>query len=462
MGLTSGIFISYRHEDAPAHAGRLYDGLEEVFGPDQVFMDVGTLEPGTNFVKKIESAVGSADALLVVIGRGWLTAKNVDGERRLDDPEDFVRLEVALALAGEAVVIPVLVGGAVMPAEEDLPPDLVPLAHRHALTLFDTDWRSGQDRLVAVLRRIVEPVEEPAPPLEPQPAPAVGPGVEKPAPPPARIPVLATALGLAGAVALVAGTWLQLDHWAHPTPEEDRDGLGYLSSITPMTVAVGAIGSLLLSYARDAAGLATGLFLGFALAGAARSLSLLGIFAGTRIEEPSRFVAGAWITLVGCGLLVAAAVSRSAADREGRDRRASVVPQLLVVVGAVLVVGATVVPFTSDSSLEAQTVFERNKGWPALEPIGCAVFAVAVSLFLAKRRLVASGALIALGFFLVLLWGARYIAFPIWQVDGAGTIAAGGFIGLAGGLAILVGGLRARPRLRAGGVPSVGRMQVVS
>ena len=130
-------------------------------------MDIGTLEPGTNFVKKIESAVGSADALLVVIGRGWLDARNVDGERRLDDPEDFVRLEVALALAGEAVVIPVLVGGAVMPADEDLPPDLVPLAHRHALTLFDTDWRSGQDRLVAVLRRIVEHVEEPAPPPEP-------------------------------------------------------------------------------------------------------------------------------------------------------------------------------------------------------------------------------------------------------------------------------------------------------
>jgi uncharacterized membrane protein YidH (DUF202 family) len=433
-----------------------------VFGPDQVFMDVGTLEPGTNFVKQIESAVGSADALLVVIGRGWLDARNADGERRLDDPEDFVRLEVALALVGEAVVIPVLVGGAVMPAEEDLPPDLVPLAHRHALTLFDTDWRSGQDRLVAVLRRIVEPVEEPAPPPEPQPAPPVEPTVEEPEPQPARIPVLATALALAGAVALVAGTWLQLDHWAHPTPEEDRDGLGYLSSITPMTVAVGAIGSLLLSYARGAAGLATGLFLGFALAGAARSLSLLGIFAGTRVEEPSRFVTGAWIALVGCGLLVAAALIRSAADRDERDRRASMVPQLLVVVGAVLVVVATMVPFTSDSSLEAQTVFERNKGWPALEPIGCAVFAVAVSLFLAKRRLVAGGALIALGFFLVLLWGARYVVFPIWQVDSAGTIAAGGFIGLAGGLAILFGGLRARPRARAGSVPSVGRPQGAS
>lgn len=433
-----------------------------MFGPDQVFMDVGTLEPGTNFVQKIESAVGSADALLVIIGRGWLDARNVDGERRLDDPEDFVRLEVALALAGEAVVIPVLVGGAVMPAEEDLPPDLVPLAHRHALTLFDADWHSGQARLVAVLRRIVESVAEPAPPPEPPPAPPVEPSAEDVAPPPARVPVLATALGLAGAVALVAGTWLQLDHWAHPTPEEDRDGLGYLSSITPMTVAVGAIGSLLLSYARSAAGLATGLFLGFALAGAARSLSLLGIFSSTRTEEPSRFVTGAWIALVGCGLLAAAALIRSAAEREERDGSGFVVPLLLVIGGAVLVVVATVVPFTNDSDLAAQTVFERNKGWPALEPIGCAGFAVAVSLLLAKRRLLASGALIALGFFLMLLWGARYIAFPIWQVEDAGTIGAGGFLGLAGGLAILVGGLRARPRVRAGSVQSVGRPQGVS
>jgi hypothetical protein len=424
-------------------------------------MDVGTLEPGTNFVQKIESAVGSADALLVVIGRGWLDAKNADGERRLDNPEDFVRLEVALALAGEAVVIPVLVGGAVMPAEEDLPPDLVPLAHRHALTLFDADWHSGQGRLVAVLRRIVEPMQEPAPLLEPQPAPPVEPSAEEVERPPARISVLATALGLAGAVALVAGTWLQLDHWAHPTPENDRDGLGYLSSITPMTVAVGAIGSLLLSYARGAAGLATGLFLGFALAGAARSLSLLGIFGSTR-GEPSSFVAGAWVALVGCGLLVAAALIRSAAEREERDVTGFVVPLLLVIGGAALVVVATVVPFTSDSDLNAQTVFERNKGWPALEPIGCAVFAVAVSLFLAKRRLVASGALIALGFFLMLLWGARYIAFPIWQVEDAGTIGAGGFLGLAGALAILVGGLRVRPRVRARSVPSVGRPQGVS
>jgi uncharacterized membrane protein YidH (DUF202 family) len=421
-------------------------------------MDVGALKPGADFVEHIHAAVGTADAFLVVIGRGWLNAKDEDGGRRLDDPDDFVRTEVALALAGKPVVIPVLVGGAVMPDDEELPPDLVPLAHRHAVTLLHEDWEAGIARLVTALREIVEPVAEP----EARPPPPEAPSAAAPEPPPTRVPVLATALGLAGAVALVAGTWLQLDQWAHPTPENDRDGLGYLSSITPMTVAVGAIGSLLLSYARGAAGLATGLFLGFALAGAARSLSLLGIFSNPRTDEPSRFVTGAWIALVGCGLLAAAALIRSAAEREERDVGGFVVPLLLVIGGAVLVVVATVVPFTSDSDLAAQTVFERNKGWPALEPIGCAVFAVAVSLLLARRRLLASGALIALGFFLMLLWGARYIAFPIWQVEDAATIGTGGFVGLAGGLAILVGGLRARPRARARSVPSVGRPQGVS
>jgi uncharacterized membrane protein YidH (DUF202 family) len=452
---TSEIFISYRREDASAYAGRIYDRLVKEF--EKVWMDVGALKPGADFVEHIHAAVGSADAFLVVIGRGWLNAKDEDGGRRLDDPDDFVRTEVALALAGKPLVIPVLVGGAVMPDDEELPPDLVPLAHRHAVTLIHEDWEAGIARLVTALREIVEPVAVP----EPSPPPPEEPSAVEPEPPPTRRPVLATALGLAGAVALVAGTWLQLDHWAHPTPEKpDPDGLGYLSSITPMTVAVGAIGSLLLSYARGAAGLATGLFLGFALAGAARSLSLLGIFANTK--EPSRFLTGAWIALVGCGLLVAAALIRSAVEREERDAGGFVIPLLLVIGGAVLVVVATVVPFTSDNSLKFQTVFARNKGWPALEPIGCAVFAVAVSLLLAKRRLLASGALIALGFFLMLLWGARYIAFPIWQVEGAATIGAGGFLGLAGGLAILVGGLRARPRERAGTVPGVGRMQGVS
>lgn len=110
-------------------------------------MDVDTLEPGVDFVERIRSAVGSADALLVVIGRGWLNAESQNGERRLDDPGDFVRLEIGIALRGDPVVVPVLVGGATMPAEDELPPDLALLARRNAVTLADADWRSGLARL---------------------------------------------------------------------------------------------------------------------------------------------------------------------------------------------------------------------------------------------------------------------------------------------------------------------------
>ena len=266
--------------------------------------------------------------------------------------------------------------------------------------------------------------------------------------------MLATALGLAGAVALVAGTWLQADLWAHPVLENENSvrggGLGYFESVAPMTVVVGAVGSLLLSYASGAARLATGLFLGFALAGVARYVSVLGVLASTGIEtrypdSSTRFGPGAWIALAGCALLAAAALVRISADREERDPGVFLLPRLLVLGGAALVVVATTVPYTS-ADLRAQTVLERTTDWYAIEPIGAAAFAVVVAFFLAQERIAASGALIALGGFLALLWASRYIAFPAWQVYDAGTIRMGGFLGLGGGLAILIGGLRARPR----------------
>jgi hypothetical protein len=417
-------------------------------------MDVGALKAGDDFVEHIHSAVGSAAAFIVVIGRGWLNARDEDGARRLDDPADFVRTEVALALAGKPVVIPVLVGGAVMPDEEDLPPDLVELAHRHAVTLVHEDWEAGIARLTAALRDIVGAEPEEA---EEEPEPPVVPPVEleeERTEPAARIPLVATALGLAGAVGLVAGTWLQADLWAHPVLENSnsvRGELGYFESVAALTVVVGAVGSLLLSYARGAARLATGLFLGFALAGVARYVSVLGVLSSTGIERrypesSSRFGPGAWIALIGCTLIAAAALVRISADREERDPRAFVVPRLLVLGGAALVVVATTVPYTTSASLNAQTVFERITDWYAFEPIASAVFAVAVALFFAQARTAASGALIALGGFLGLLWASRYIGFPAWQVYDAGSVGLGGFLGLGGGLAILIGGLRARPR----------------
>jgi TIR domain len=421
-------------------------------------MDVDALEIGENFVQGIERAVGTADAFLVVIGRGWLNAKNADGERRLEDPEDWVRTEISLALSGEAVVIPVLVGGAVMPGEADLPPELAPLADHHALTLVDADWRVGHDRLVTRLRKVVKPATEPPKELEPpkeperpkEAAPPIVAAVE-PGPPATRIPLLATALGLAGSAALIAGTLLQVDLWADPRQGRggvDRDGLGYFESVAPMTIAVGAACSLLLSYSRSSARLATGLFLGFALAGMARYLSVLGVLASTNIEsryeDSSGFGPGALIALVGCALLTAAALLRIAVEGEERDSGPFLLPRLFVLGGAALVVVATMVPFTT-GALKAQTVLERTTNWYAVEPILTAVFAVAVALVLGRARTGASGALIALGVFLGLLWASRYIAFPAWQVNDAASIALGGFLGLAGGVAILLGGLRARP-----------------
>jgi len=105
----SRIFISYRRDDSGGWAGRLYDRISQHFGRDHVFMDIDTIEPGLDFVEVIEQAVGSCDALLALIGRQWLTLTDDDGQRRLDNPEDFVRLEIAAALVRNIRVIPVLV-----------------------------------------------------------------------------------------------------------------------------------------------------------------------------------------------------------------------------------------------------------------------------------------------------------------------------------------------------------------
>src|SRR5947209_7151608 len=117
----AGVFISYRHEDSIAYAGRLYDRLQAHFGDEQVFMDIDTLQPGEDFVEAIQNTVASCDALIAVIGKSWLTAQDEKGQRRLDSPDDFVHIEIAAALERGIRVIPALVGGAQMPQSSDLP-----------------------------------------------------------------------------------------------------------------------------------------------------------------------------------------------------------------------------------------------------------------------------------------------------------------------------------------------------
>ena len=158
-----GVFLSYRREDSAGHAGRLYENLTKRFGIGSVFRDIDTLPAGGDFVEMIGAAVRSSDVALVIIGPRWLTASGPTGERRLDDPADFVRNEVEAALSQADWIIPVLVGGARMPTEGELPPSLASLARRNAVELTDLRWsRDVRDLMVTLarsrglMRRIVD------------------------------------------------------------------------------------------------------------------------------------------------------------------------------------------------------------------------------------------------------------------------------------------------------------------
>jgi TIR domain len=148
----SGIFISYRRDDSEGQAGRLFEGLKARFGQDRVFIDVAGIEPGRDFRRIIDEHVSSCDVLLALIGKNWLHAADKDRRRRLDSPEDFVRLEIAAALRRDISVIPVLVQGAAMPSKEELPPDLQALAWRNAAELRHTRWDADFAELAATLQ----------------------------------------------------------------------------------------------------------------------------------------------------------------------------------------------------------------------------------------------------------------------------------------------------------------------
>ena len=119
--VTGRIFMSYRREDTAYPAGWLYDRLARHFARGQVFKDIDSIELGDDFVEVITTAVGSCDVLLALIGDRWLTLTGQDGRRRLDNLDDFVRLEIEAALARDVRVIPILVEGARMPRADELP-----------------------------------------------------------------------------------------------------------------------------------------------------------------------------------------------------------------------------------------------------------------------------------------------------------------------------------------------------
>jgi hypothetical protein len=142
------IFISYRRDDTAGRAGRLFDVLVARFGHRDVFQDVAAIAPGADFPQQVADAIAQSDAALVVIGSDWLTMRGPDGTPRLDDSDDYVRREVSAALAAGVRVVPVLVDRAELPAADDLPEPLRPLATRQAVTLRDATWHQDVDALI--------------------------------------------------------------------------------------------------------------------------------------------------------------------------------------------------------------------------------------------------------------------------------------------------------------------------
>lgn len=149
------IFISYRRDDTEGEAGRLFDDLTRQFGNDCVFMDVAGISPGVDFRKAIEDNVSGCGVLLAMIGPAWLTIADASGNRRLDNPNDYVALEISSALKRNVPVIPVLVHDARMPHPDQLPEVLKDLAYRNSVELTHARWNSDAALLIEALKPYV-------------------------------------------------------------------------------------------------------------------------------------------------------------------------------------------------------------------------------------------------------------------------------------------------------------------
>jgi hypothetical protein len=153
--MSGQIFISYRREDSAAWAGRLFDSLK-IRPSSQIFIDVDSVGFGEDFVNKIKDTVGSCDVLIAMIGADWLTSSKPVGRRRLENPDDSVRLEIATALMRGILVIPVLVDGAQIPEAAELPDELNPLARLNALKLNHDRFHIESDLLASAIEAALE------------------------------------------------------------------------------------------------------------------------------------------------------------------------------------------------------------------------------------------------------------------------------------------------------------------
>jgi hypothetical protein len=151
----TSIFISYRRADSMAYTGRIYDRLVTAFGVRHVFKDVEDIPPGEDFRSVLDKALTVADVVIIVIGPQWIMITDDEGKRRLNDPNDFVRIEVETALKRmDVLVVPVLVNNASMPSAESLPPALKDLAFRNSVVVRnDPDFNPDINHLITAIEK---------------------------------------------------------------------------------------------------------------------------------------------------------------------------------------------------------------------------------------------------------------------------------------------------------------------
>jgi hypothetical protein len=148
------IFISYRREDASGEARSIYQELASVF-PKHLFMDVDSITKGRDFGLALTDTLKRCSVMLVLVGQRWLDARDDSGKRKLDDPNDFVRLEIAAALKRNIPLIPVLIQGTKMPKADELPDDLKPLAMRQAAIITHENFSGDMDRFARDLEPLL-------------------------------------------------------------------------------------------------------------------------------------------------------------------------------------------------------------------------------------------------------------------------------------------------------------------
>lgn len=172
--MPDNLFISYRREDTQYLAGRLFDRLESRYGEGRVFMDVDGIDPGLDFGEAIEEQLDQCNVLIALIGPNWLNIADARGRRRLDNPDDLVRFEIATGLRRGIPVIPVLADKTLLPDRDELPDDLIALARRQSVRLAHSSFNAdvaglldGLDRLFARQVRERERWAEQAAPVSP-------------------------------------------------------------------------------------------------------------------------------------------------------------------------------------------------------------------------------------------------------------------------------------------------------